>query len=109
MFPKLVRKAETSAHIKLSSAVPNEFNEREVVLDGDFHVNFQAGCGVVFSEDKQKIQLSGVLLIDGDICPDYDTPVCGTVTIGAARYDVLRVQKWRNPDGSVNYTRIEVV
>lgn len=109
MYPKLVRKACTPAHITLYAAEPNEFNEREVILEGDFLVNMQAGGGVVFTAEKQRIQLSGVLLCDGDICPACDSLAVGKAEISGARYDILRVQKCRNPDGSVNYTRIEVV
>ena len=109
MYPKLVRVACTPAHIKLCSTEPNEYNERSTVIEGDFLCNFQAGGGITFDAQKQRIQLSGVLLLDGDICPEFNAPTNGTVMTGDTLYSIVNVRKCRNPDGSVNYTRIEVV
>ncbi len=109
MYPKLVRTAKTPAEITLYAAEMNEFNEREAAVCGIFLCNFQAGGGIAFTEQKQQIRLSGTLLIDGDICPECFAPVDGTVTVNGAEFRAVRVQKCRNPDGSVNYTKIEVV
>lgn len=109
MYPKLVRIAATPAHITLRSAEPSGYNERETLLDGDFLCNFQAGGGVAFDAQKQRIQLSGVLLLDGDICPEHHAPADGSAIVGGTLYSIVNVRKCRNPDGTVNYTRLEVV
>lgn len=109
MYPKLIIGAKTPAHVELMSTQPNEFGEREIILNADLLCSFQSGGKTVFSEKKQQIQLSGTLLFDGDICPDCDSPAVGSVIVCGTEYRVERVQKWRNPDGTVNYTRLDVV
>lgn len=107
-YPRLVHTAKTPAHVLLTAAEPNEYNERETLLDADLFCSFQAGGKLVFGEKKQQIQLAGTALFDGDICPEYDCPCGGTLSVFGADYGIERVQKWRNPDGSVNYTKIDV-
>ena len=109
MYPKLITMAKTPVHVELTSTEPNEFNERGVILEADLRCNFQAGGQIVFGEQKQQIQLSGTALIDGDICPECASPAGGSAVIYNTEYQIVRVQKWRNPDGSVNYTRLDVI
>lgn len=109
MYPKLITRASTPAHVELLRAEPNEYNERETVLSADLLCNFQAGGQIIFGEQKQQIQLSGTALFDGDICPGYDEPAAGSLRVFGTEYRIVRAQKWRNPDGSVNYTRLDVI
>ena len=108
-YPKLVRIARTPVHVELFKAECNDYNERETAVCGDFLCNHQSGGEIAYGEQKQRIQLAGTLLFDGDICPDCDSPVDGRLTLLGSEFRAVRVQKHRNPDGSVNYTRIDVI
>ena len=58
--------------------------------------------------DKQLITLSGEALFNGDIAPD--SPVIdGYVNISDREYRIYGSEKAKNPDGSVNYTRLELI
>lgn len=108
-YPKLVRIARTPVHVALYKPDINEFGERETAACGDFFCNHQSGGEITYGEQKQRIQLIGSLLFDGDICPDCDNPVDGKVKLGETEFRAVRVQKHRNPDGTVNYTRIDII
>lgn len=59
--------------------------------------------------DKQLITLSGELLFCGDIAPDADT-ISGEVEISSGQCRTIYAsQKAKNPDGTVNYTRLELI
>lgn len=57
--------------------------------------------------ERRLITLSGVALFDGDIAPDIDV-LAGTLTLYGRSWTIYRGSKCRNPDGSVNFTRLEV-
>lgn len=60
------------------------------------------------SADKQLITLSGQALFNGDISPE--TPkIEGYAEIGGKEYIIFGSEKAKNPDGSVNYTRLELI
>ncbi len=58
--------------------------------------------------EKQLITLSGEVLFNGDIAPD-SAVIDGYVFIGGREYRINASEKAKNPDGSVNYTRLELV
>lgn len=60
------------------------------------------------SADKQLITLSGEALFCGDIAPD--SPVIdGYAEISGREYRIYGSEKAKNPDGTVNYTRLELI
>lgn len=58
--------------------------------------------------EKQLITLSGEALFNGDIAPDCNV-IDGYVEIGGREYEIYASQKAKNPDGTVNYTRLELI
>lgn len=60
------------------------------------------------SAQKQLITLSGEALFCGDIAPD--SPVIdGYVHIGGREYKIYGSEKAKNPDGTVNFTRLQLI
>ena len=58
--------------------------------------------------EKQLITLSGTALFNGDIAPD--SPVIdGLIKINGLEYKIYASEKAKNPDGTVNYTRLELI
>lgn len=60
------------------------------------------------SAEKQLITLSGEALFNGDIAPDSPL-IEGYAEIGGRKYTIYGSEKAANPDGSVNYTRLELI
>lgn len=109
VFPKLVRGAKTPVRVVIEAAEPNEFNERETLLDKDFRCNYQDAASVRHTADKQAPEITGTIYIDGDILPGAAVNACGHVVIFGEQRKIARGTKARNLDGSVNYTRLDVI
>ncbi len=60
--------------------------------------------------EKQLITLSGKLYFNGDIAPDSDI-ISGSAEIngGTIIRKILSSYKGKNPDGTVNYTMLELI
>ena len=71
--------------------------------------NWQDSAKVIRTGQEHFAQLSGVALFPGDLCPELAAISSGTVIVFGERRDILRGCKCRNPDGTVNYTRLEVM
>ena len=107
-FPKLVRNAKTAVRVVIKAEEPNEYGEREVLLDANLLCNYQDAASVRRSSEKQTPSVTGTIYIDGDILPGVAAISSGYVEIFGERREVMKGCKARNLDGSVNYTRIEV-
>ena len=67
------------------------------------------GARVSMTKDKEKIELAGVALFIGDLCPSIPVIASGTVKIKDAEYSINKGTKNLNPDGTVNYTTLELI
>ena len=108
-YPKLVRGAKTPVRVVIESEHTNEFGERETLLCDDFKCNYQDTAKINFTSQKQSSQVTGVIYIDGDILPGVAVISAGYVEIFGERRVIKTGCKARNLDGSVNYTRLEVI
>lgn len=108
-YPKLVRTAKTPIHITIESEEINEFNERETILDGDFRCNWQDKSQVKYTSKDTAVTVSGSAYIDGDIQPEIGNLTGGHVVVFGEKRSIYAVSKCRNPDGTVNYTRVDVL
>lgn len=59
--------------------------------------------------DKQIIALNAEALFNGDIAPDVDSIEGNVVVLSGIHRRIYASQKCRNPDGTVNYTRLELI
>lgn len=109
MFPRLIRCAKTPVHVVILSEEANEYNERSTIVNKQFLCNYQDGAHIRRSADKQMPEVTGTVYIDGDIAPDAAVISCGYVVIFGARREISKGYKARNLDGSVNYTRLDVI
>lgn len=57
---------------------------------------------------RRLVTLEGTLLFSGDLAPDM-AELTGTVEISGRRWDIYRGSRGRNPDGSVNFTQLELM
>lgn len=110
-FPCLVDKryCNTPITVVIESNELSEDGELTQVLEIDTTCNLQMGARASFTKDKEKIELSGVALFIGDLCPTIPVIASGSVMIYGNTYGINKGTKNLNPDGTVNYTTLELV
>lgn len=110
-FPCLVDKrfCKTPIKVSIDSAELNEDGELAEAFTVDTTCNLQMGARTSFTKDKEKVELSGVALFIGDLCPAMSVISSGTVTIDGREYSINKGTKNYNPDGTVNYTTLELI
>lgn len=70
--------------------------------------NFSEKMRQVLDAERRLVTLEGTVLINGDIAPDT-AQLSGWVSLRGVRREIFRAERGRNPDGSVNYTRLELM
>lgn len=108
-YPKLVRGAKTPVHVVITAEDPNEYGEHDELLKADLLCNYQDVASVRHTADKQTPTITGTIYIDGDILPGAAVISCGYVIIFGEKRVIAKGTKARNLDGSVNYTRLDVI
>lgn len=108
-FPKLVpdRVCTTPVVVYRTEGLNRDGSKKQVVIvDGKcFH---SEKATQKLNAEKQLITLKGSLLFNGDIAPD--SPVIdGYAEIGSREYKIYSSEKAKNPDGTVNFTRLELI
>lgn len=59
-----------------------------------------------YKKDDTEVVLSAEAYIPGDICPDMPNITGGKCEIFGIEYEIATVARKRNPDGSINFTRV---
>ena len=110
-FPCLVDKkfCKTNVLVTIDRDEMNEDGEIERVASIITTCNLQMGARVSMTKDKEKIELSGVALFIGDLCPSLPVIASGSVTINGREYSINKGTKNLNPDGTVNFTTLELM
>ena len=80
-----------------------------ILKDAEFKCNYQGKDKTIYKDKQKIVQANGVCLIRGDIYPQSPTISGGYVEIFGVQREIVRGIKARNPDGSVNYTELDVV
>lgn len=108
-FPSLVpdKVCTTPATVYLTDGLNRDGSKkRTVIFEGKcFH---SEKAKQKLNAEKQLIVLSGEALFNGDIAPDCPK-IDGYVLIGGNEYRIYGSEKAKNPDGTVNYTRLELI
>lgn len=110
-YPCLVRPkyCRTPVHVTLYVEGLSEDGAPEIAFEDELLCNWQDGAKTVFTDEQKRVEISGCALFPGDICPELAVISSGFVELFGARRAVARGRKSRNPDGTVNYTRLEVI
>jgi hypothetical protein len=95
--------------VKIDANDIDEYGGRLNVLSADLLCSFQSASSVKYDKDKQPVCIAAKAYFDGDICPSVDYITSGTVKIAETVYTIYRGTKARNPDGTVNYTLLELM
>lgn len=110
-YPCLVRKRDCKTAVKvcLEPEGLGVYGEPLPALELDLVCNYQDSAKSVLTADKKLVQLSGVALFPGDIAPSFETLSGGMIEIAGTVRRIFQGQKHRNPDGTVNYSELDVV
>ena len=110
-YPCLVEKrlCKTNISIEIEREGLNKYGEPLESILLDLKCNYQDKGKTVLTAEKKLIQLSGMAYFVGDICPELPLITSGTVTVHGVTRTIYQGTKARNPDGTVNYTLLELM
>lgn len=110
-YPCLVLKSVCKTHItvRIFSEGITEDGEPETALEADFMCNYQDKAKTVITADKTLVQLSAQAFFIGDIAPELAVISNGEVEINGQTRRIFQGEKARNPDGTVNFTRLDLI
>lgn len=111
VYPQLVRKKEckTDIHVVLYAEGTTEDGEPIIALESDLKCNYQDKAKRVLTAEKVWVQITAKAYFVGDIAPSLPVISGGKVTIFGETRQIYQGTKARNPDGSVNYTELEIM
>lgn len=109
-YPQLVpdRVCKIPCEVTLYSEEYNEDGEPIVAFTDTLMCNYQDKAVRNFTGEQVLTVITGNALFNGDICPALAEITSGKVKIFNVVRDIACGQKNRNPDGTVNYTRLEL-
>lgn len=110
-FPKLVlpRFCKTPVTVTLYGEGITEDGEPETALEVELLCNWQDGAKTVLTDRQKRVEVSGAALFPGDICPSLPLISGGRLTVFGKTRVIAAGRKHRNPDGTVNYTELDVM
>ena len=107
LIPKQFCKTDISVEIEREGL--NKYGEPLEPVKWSGKCNYQDKGKTVLTAEKKLIQLSCCALIPGDIAPELAAITGGNIIINGVKRQIAQGEKARNPDGTVNYTRLDVI
>lgn len=109
-YPRLVKDSVLTTPIEVSIEAEgvDENGAPLAVSEYSGKCNWQDTARRVITSDRSEVQLTAQAYFDGDICPETASITGGKVTVFGEERRIVQGMKARNPDGSVNYTRLDV-
>lgn len=110
-YPCLVpaKLCQTDIHVEIEREGLDKYGEPYPEVALDLKCNYQDKAKTIYTAEKKMIQITGTALFPGDIVPELPSISGGTVTVFGVQRRIAQGSKARNPDGSVNYSKLEVV
>lgn len=109
-YPCLVSAAfcKTPIHIEIDQEGISEDGEPLRAFVNDLECNYQDTARTILTDQKKLVQLTGRAFFVGDIAPEIPTISGGEAMIFGVKRRIVQGMKARNPDGSVNYSRLDL-
>lgn len=109
-WPQLVlsRFCNTDISVSIESEDIGENGTPKNLINWAGKCNYQDKAKRVWTSDKTLVEVTGTCLIPGDIAPDLAVIPSGKVKIFGIDRKLICGTKARNPDGTVNYTQLEL-
>ena len=110
-FPTLVWNAFATKpiHVVIYGEGLTEDGAPIIAAEGDFSCNWQDSASTVLTKQQKKVRIAGKAYIVGDIAPNVADISGGYVEVNGGRYQIAKGVKARNPDGTVNFTELDVM
>lgn len=110
-YPCLIPKSlcKTPVHVEIAREGNNKYGDPYPTISKDVTCNYQDKSHTVFTEKKKEVKLEGTAIIPGDLAPEIEEISGGTITVFGIERQIYKGTKARNPDGTVNYTRLDVI
>lgn len=110
-YPDLIPDAicKTDIHVYIEKEELTEDGAPIISIDKDLKCFYQGSAKKVLDSQKKSIVLSGEAYFNGDIAPDVVEITGGYVILFGEKREINRGFKARNLDGTVNYTRLEII
>lgn len=99
----------TDIHVEIYSEEIGEEGQPIHLIDADLKCNYQDNAKRILTSEQKIVQITGSALFRGDIAPDVPVISSGKATIFGMDRQIVFGEKARNPDGTVNYTRLELI
>lgn len=111
IWPQLVRTEDchTPIRVILTSGVSRDGTPAEhTVFDGK--CNYSEKSRQILDAERRLVQLEATALFPGDIAPEHeDIEGYAVIGGGAVTRTIHRAERARNPDGTVNFTRLDLM
>jgi len=107
LVPKRLCKTDISLEIEREGI--NEYGEPIAPVQYSGKCNYQDKAKKVLTSEKELVEITGTALFPGDICPELPVISGGKATVFGAERRILEGRKARNPDGTVNYTEVQLI
>ena len=110
-YPSLVptRWCKTPIRVTINQEGISEDGEPLKAIEIDTLCNYQDKAKKVLTEQQQLIEIEGTALFNGDIFPSLASISDGIAIVNGVARKIYRGTKARNPDGTVNYTKLELI
>ena len=110
-FPCLVNPkfCKTPVTVALYDENSGENGEPVQALTFSGLCNYQDSAKSILTADKRLVKITAQLYFVGDIAPDMPNISDGEVEIFGTVRKITNGMKARNPDGTVNYTRLDLM
>lgn len=107
-YPQLVPDmvCNTPVSLKLNSEDLDRYGQPQEILNLDTKCNYQCTSQRTIEDKEIIIKTVATLLFNGDIAPQIEEITSGEVILNGETRQIEKSSKVRNPDGTVNYTRI---
>lgn len=109
-WPQLVLPQFCTTDIKVAveSEELNENGTPKTLIDWSGKCNYQDKAKRIYTGQKTLVEITGTCLIPNDIAPELATIPSGVVHIFGVDRELVLGTKARNPDGTVNFTQLEL-
>ena len=109
-WPQLIlpQFCNTDIDIIIESEELNENGTPKEILNWSGKCNYQDKAKRVWNAEKVLVEVTGTCLIPGNIAPNKAVIPSGKVTMFGIERELVIGTKARNPDGTVNYTKLEI-
>ncbi len=110
-YPCLIDKrfCKTDIHVEITPEGVDKYGEPKEPTIIEAKCNYQDTAKTVLTAEKVLVQLTGIALFPGDIAPDLPTLSGGIATVYGIQRAIYQGTKARNPDGTVNYSKLELM